>query len=108
MDKDFSIFIKRSEINQDIISTSLSKDEILEHIPKNALKSQDIKLCKINTEWRWRILKFPNKKNEVIEISFQKPNEKRMYINKLGEWVYREINQEFDIYVIDKYYVYSN
>ena len=109
MNSSSSIFLKRSEIESDkITSIPLTKTDVIESIPKNFVKNAKKVLEEVSTEWRWRIFKFPNKKNEVVEISFKKPDEKRMYINRTGEWVHREINQEFDKFVIDEYYVYSD
>jgi hypothetical protein len=109
MNSKSSIFLKKSETESEKIdSIPLTKCDVIESIPKNFIKCSDHVLANVNTEWRWRIFKFPNKKNEVVEISFKKPREKRMYINRLGEWVCIEINKEFDKFVIDEYYVYSN
>ena len=103
-----SIFLKKSETESDNINTLLlTKSDVIESIPKNFVKYVDPVLANVNTEWRWRIFKFPNKKNEVVEISFKKPRDKRMYINKTGEWVYRELDKILDNFVVDEYYVYS-
>lgn len=111
-----SIFIKQSEIktNQRLTTdqtnetcSPLSKKEIMESIPENCLKVQNVDLSKTNAEWRWRFFKFPNKKNEVIEMSYKQPNKNRKYINKDGEWVEREIGDEFDKFVISEYYHYT-
>jgi hypothetical protein len=104
------IFIKHGELlnDSDDDSSVLSKDEILESIPKNAFKKQNSGLAKINIEWRWRIFKIPNRENTLIEISFKKPNDKRMYIDKSGKWINSEVDKEFDKFVIDEYYVYSD
>ena len=105
-----NIFVKQteeSENNNDDISV-LSKEEILESIPKEALKKKDSNLAKINTEWRWRIFQIPDRENTLIEISFKKPNDERMYIGKNGKWVNSQVGKEFDKFVIDEYYVYSN
>ena len=103
-----NIFVKHDEepLNNDDLSV-LSKEEILESIPKDALKKQNCDLAKTNTEWRWRIFKIPNKENTLIEISFKNPNDKRMYIDKNGKWKNSEVGKEFDVFVIDEYYVYS-
>lgn len=111
MNSSSSIFLKRTELDESgekIDSIPLTKCDVISSIPKNFVKKEDTELSKNNTEWRWRIFKFPNKKNEVVEISFKKPNEKRMYINRTGEWVNRDINSEFNKFVVDEYYVYSN
>lgn len=120
MDTD-SIFIKHTEqtnsnggahANAQTIqytpSGTLSKKDIISSIPSDCLKSRDIDLLKTKTEWRWRIFKFPNKENDVIEISYKSPHEKRKYINKTGDWVERNIGEEFDIYVIDEFYHYTD
>mgnify|MGYP000555980452 CR=1 FL=1 len=110
---DTGIFVNKSDIKSEIHTsdelkqTTLSKNEILKSIPNNHFKKADDIMAKTNIEWRWRIFKFPNKTNEVIEISFKKPNEDRKYINKFGEWVVRNISSKYDKYVIDEYYAYS-
>ncbi len=111
--KNDSIFIKQSEIktnstHNELLDSSLSKKEIIESIPVNYLKNQNEDLAKINAEWRWRFFKFPNKNNEVVEISFKPPNENRKYINKNGEWVERDISKDFDKFMISEYYHYTN
>lgn len=105
------IFVKRNEIEEKSHSDSnsgLSKKTVLESIPKDAFKNKNNELAENNTEWRWRIFKFPNKNNEVVEISFKKPNENRIYINNNGEWVSDNVDSIFDKFVIDEYYSYSN
>lgn len=89
-------------------SPSLVKNDVIQSIPQNHFKEQNIDLAEIHTEWRWRIFNFPHKKNDVIEISFKKPNEKRIYINNKGDWVERDIGPEIDEFVIDEFYVYSD
>ncbi len=111
MNTSSGIFIKKSEINESdekITSIPLTRCDVINSIPKNFVKEVNQNLSKNNTEWRWRIFRFPDRKNEVVEISFQKPGEKRMFINRTGEWVHRVIGQEFDKFVVDEYYVYSN
>jgi hypothetical protein len=100
------IFIKRSDIEPKNIK--LIKDDVLGTIPTDAVKKKDDILCLTNIEWRWRIFKIPKKDNEVIEISFKRPGEKRWYINKMGEWITRNVSSEFDQYIIDEYYNYSS
>lgn len=100
-----NIFVKQSEIKKNNV---LSKKEIINSIPQPVFKNRDQNLSKINIEWRWRFFKIPNKKNEVVEISYKHPDQKRKYINQLGEWVEKEISSEFDQFVIDEYYHYNN
>lgn len=96
------IFIKNTD--KEIIY--LSKD-IMKSIPENALKEPDSELVKNKTEWRWRLFKFPDRDNKIMEISYNKPNEKRMYIDKYGKWINSEIGNEFDKFVTDQYYTYT-
>ena len=103
-----NIFVKHTEEMSNDSIYSLTKDEVIKSIPKGALKKKDNNLSTLNTEWRWRIFKIPNKENDLIEISFKKPNDKRMYIDKEGKWINSEVGKEFDNFVIDEYYVYSD
>lgn len=103
------IFVKKSPPEK----ISLSKEDLYNSIPKTAIKQQNIELSKIKTEWRWRILKLPNKKNDVVEISFKKPNENRTYINHFGKWINdNNIEHLYDQhsvkqYVRDEFYDYT-
>lgn len=106
-DTNNNIFMKIPEYSN-TNSSSLSKYEVMESIPHNHYKEKNENLAIDHTEWRWRIFNFPHKKNDVIEISFKKPNEKRIYINNKGEWVERNIGPEIDEFVIDEFYVYSD
>ena len=100
------IFVRQDEIPQN--NGKLSKKDIMSSIPKDSVTKCDLELSKSQTEWRWRIFKFPNKKNEVIEISYKKPNEDRMYINKSGEWVPANVDDFFYKFMIKEYYSYSD
>jgi len=101
------IFVKYENVEQYNENTSLSKEEILGSIPENALKTTDSELSKTHIEWRWRIFEIPNRPNKLIEISFKKPNNERMYINKSGSWTNSEVGNEYDKFVVDEYYTYS-
>ncbi len=108
------IFIKQSEIkksephqNYENQHINLSKKEILNSIPSNHLKGPDDVLAKNMIEWRWRFFKFPDKNNEVVEISYKFPDESRKFINNKGEWVEREISKDFDIFMVSEYYSYT-
>lgn len=98
------IFIKHNEKTV----SSLSKKEILDSIPKDSLKTPNEFLGKIKTEWRWRIFKIPGKDNEIIEISYKKKDQSRMFINNSGEWVSTNVDQSFDKFVINQFYSYSD
>ena len=101
---DTDIFIKKTEIIKENIK--FSKNEIIKSIPHNHLKKENLELQKIKIEWRWRIYKIPNHKNDIVEISFKKPNEKRQYINKHGNWVEYDLTDDLNKYIIDEFYVY--
>jgi hypothetical protein len=98
------IFIKKTECIKE--NTKISKNEIINSIPKDSLKTVNLDLAKIKTEWRWRFFKILNK-NDIIEISFKKPNENRKYINRNSEWIDYTLGDEYDQYVVDSYYHYE-
>ena len=107
------IFMKCSEKSpeQNINPTSeksLSKKNIFDNIPQNAQKIENPELRQTKTEWRWRIFSFPHKKNEVIEISFQKPNNERLYIDKNGNWIPYNLDNIYDQFVTDIFYYYDD
>ena len=102
-----SIFISHSEGSQDI-SGKVTMTNIFNLIPENSIKTpiSDWKK-KYQNEWLWRFLELnPNRK--VVEISFMNKDSKRMYFNRYGIWVEREIDPLYDKYVIDQYYYYTN
>lgn len=107
-ENNLDIFCKHTEDlkDNDLSNLCMSKKDVLNSIPKNHVLIRNNELLKIKAEWRWRIFKFPTKKNEVIEISFKNPNKKRLFINKFGEWVETEISKEFDPFVIKEYFCY--
>jgi len=81
-------------------------EDIFETIPKDSVNKRDLNLVNTHTEWRWRFFKFNNIKK--VEISNKSPNAiKRLYLNNIGEWVERDIGDEYDNYVIKEYYYYS-
>lgn len=107
-----NIFIKQSELTEKENgehnkSFALSRTDVASMIPKNCLKQKDIELSKTKTEWRWRIFKLPNKNNETVEISQKQFEQKRLYINNLGNWVECDVDESFDSYVTNEYYYYS-
>ena len=56
-------------------------------------------------KWRWRFLKFDDKSS--VEISYKYPNEKkRVYFNKNGHWVYRDVPKIYDKFVNNTVYYY--
>ena len=98
------IFLKKTETEKNVI---LSKYDVMQTIPKNAVIKQDEKQKEKCKEWRWRIFKLPTKENEIIEISYKLPHESRMFMNKNKKWININIDNIFDNYVIEEYYVYE-
>lgn len=105
MSNAFDIFTKIKKQNKN--NVILSKQDIIKSIPENYLKESDENLCETQTEWRWRFFKLPNKNNEVVEISFKKPNESRMFIDRNGKWVIRNIDNSYNKFLISEHYVYT-
>ena len=117
MDTNSSIFIRKSsdsnsndvEINSNNENTKDFKEAILKSIPINATQTQNKDLQNTKTEWRWRIFKFPaeeNKTKTVIEISYINPNSKRIFINREGKWVQRDVDVRFDAFISQIFYHY--
>lgn len=102
-----SIFISQQSFNRNI-DGKITYTNIMETIPENSSEFPLENWRELNkTEWRWRFLKFPDKKIKV-EISYLKPNSKnRVYFNKYGQWVKKDISKEYDKYVIKSYYYYA-
>ena len=102
-----SIFISHTDDSNDI-SGKITYTNILNIIPDGSMKQQlNNWEKKFKTEWRWRFLKFDNR--SVVEISFIKnDNIKRVYFNRYGKWVEREIDPLFDKFVDEVYYYYTN
>ncbi len=105
-----NIFISQNESTNNDISGKLTYTSIFESIPENKLETP-IKNWnnKYKTEWRWRFLRiiYQNIERYVVEISYTN-NNKRLYFNRFGEWVEREVNSFYDQFVEKTYYVYSN
>jgi hypothetical protein len=55
-----TIFVKSENINS-------KNHPLLKSIPPIASKKQNNNLKSTHIEWRWRIFKFPDKKNEIVE-----------------------------------------
>lgn len=112
-----NIFISQTEADDNDISGKITYTEILDSIPGNKTEKQiaDWKK-KYSTEWRWRFLRFividkNNNESEkyVAEISYIKYNsDKRVYFNRHGEWVYRNVDKLYDQFVEKQYYVYTD
>ena len=100
------IFIKNSEGSDDM-SGKITATCVLNTIPKEAvIDKMDNWKQTMKTEWRWRFLEFSER--QIVEISYETSDDnKRMYFNKFGEWVEREVPSEYDKYVIKTFYYYT-
>lgn len=101
-----NVFAKKKYSQPNII---LSKDDIINSIPKNYLNTQsNDENIKYKTEFRWRIFKLPNIHNELIEISLKKYNENRLFMHKDGNWKeYNDCMDNYMQYLIKEYYYYA-
>lgn len=82
---------------------SLDYEDIMSTIPSDYSEEPEKYTGLI--EWRWRFLKIKGKVK--VEISRLDPKiDKREYLNMDGKWVFREIDQRYDRYVIRKYHTY--
>lgn len=111
-----NIFISQSEADDNDISGKITYTEILDSMPHNKMEKpiNDWKKT-YSTEWRWRFLRFTVVDNDkeiekyVVEISYIKYNSiKRVYFNRYGQWVTRDVDQIYDKFVEKEYYVYTN
>ena len=107
-----SVFMTHTETNDSDISGKITYTNICKSIPPNKTDKPNTNWKnKYETEWRWRFLKIKTDNNiskDVIEISYIKKNsDKRIYFNRYGEWVEREIDPIFDNFVTEEYYVYT-
>jgi hypothetical protein len=94
---------KKNNINDRKI---LSKNEIMSSIPNDALSEENLNLASSKTEIRWRIFKFPNIDNNIIEISQKTPNGTRLFMSQNSEWVEHNDDNIYNQYIIEKYYHY--
>lgn len=111
-----NIFISQTEADDNDISGKITYTEILNSMPHNKVETQMDNWRKIySTEWRWRFLRFTIIDNDkeidkyVVEISYMKyDSNKRVYFNRYGQWVVRDIDKAYDNFVEKEYYVYTN
>ena len=102
-----SIFITQDEIRKDI-NGKITYTDIMDLIPKDSVITPIKDWQKTHkTEWRWRFLKFPDDRF-TVEISHQEAGKKRLYFNRSGKWVERDIGKEVDEYVTNEYYYYTS
>lgn len=104
---DNSIFMTHDNTNFD---GKITFTNIFESIPNESKLEPLDNWRELNyIEWRWRFLKFNINKNtkNVVEISYIKPDSKeRIFFNKKGEWVTRNVPQEYDEFVEKQFYYY--
>lgn len=111
------IFVKKSEIP--VVYDKVELNSVLETIPKGSYKQQQILLAATKTEMRWRFLHIPVPNSDnvnininvktIVEISRRSPNNNyREYLNKQMEWVKRDISSDYDQYLVDQYFYYTD
>lgn len=107
-----SIFITQKEVEEsnNDISGKITLTNVLNTIPTNSIESRipnwrDTK----KVEWRWRFLRFNNRR--TVEISYldrMDEDNERVYFNKHGEWVKRDVPEIYNSYVYKTCYYYPN
>jgi hypothetical protein len=107
-----NVFITKHELVDNLETTfgKISYTNILETIPKNHVNTPLTDWQNTyKTEWRWRFLKLPDDRF-TVEISYIKSNkpDRRIYFNRTGDWVNRQIDQVYDNYVVKQCYYYSD
>lgn len=107
-----SVFMTHTEINDNDIAGKITYTNIYKSIPQDrTTKPIEDWRKTYDTEWRWRILKIRMKNDtvkDVIEISYiKKDSNDRMYFNRYGKWVKRDVDPIFDKFVTEEYYAYS-
>jgi hypothetical protein len=108
MQNEYKIFAKKDNVeNNNKERIILQKNEILSSIPKNAKEQEDKELALTKIELRWRIFKFPNMQNEIIEISQKPPNGERLYMSQKSKWIKYNDDKSYDQYLIKQYYYYQ-
>ena len=100
--KNNTVDAKNDSDDEEIV---VSKKDILASIPESATKTRNLDLVQTSTEWRWRIIKLPDK--EYIEISKLKDGV-RLYANKYKQWVTADVDKAYDNFVVKIRYYYSD
>ncbi len=101
-----NIFLTQSSGSNDI-SGKMTYTTILESIPENKVETPIPNWeNEYQTEWRWRFMK--DKERHIVEISKRDKGDKRLYFNKYGEWVKRNIDESLDKFVVKEYYAYTH
>ena len=105
-----NIFISNSEsANTDDISGKITYTNIMDIIPTGSTETRLNNWEKeYNTEWRWRFMELPEDRL-IVEMSYTtNDNKDRIYFNRYGKWVKRDIDPIYDNFVTKQYYYYSN
>ncbi len=105
-----SIFISQSEMNHyNGVAEKISYTNVLETIPEGSFPHRVLNWRKMKKiEWRWRFLELPNGKFTVEISRLSYDEDKRLYFNKYGRWVYRDVDPIYDQYVKKECYCYSD
>ena len=97
-----SIFITQDECTENKLVTFTN---IVDNLPKGCTIIKDNKWKnKKKIKWRWRFMKFDNK--SIVEISYKYPNDNRIYFNKQGNWVHRQVPKIYNQFVEKIVYYY--
>ena len=102
-----NIFVQQNTDFDTDISGKITYTSIIESIPETSIKEpiSDWKK-KYKKEWRWRFIEL--NKRLIVEIShIENDSNERMYFNRYGEWLHREIDPVYDKYVKEEYYYYT-
>lgn len=102
-----NIFLTYSSADK---SNKVTYTSLIQSIP-NSKMEKPIKNWKdiYTIEFRWRFMK--DSERHIVEISKLNKNNKekdRLYYNKFGEWVKRDIPEDINKFVVKEYYVYTN
>lgn len=106
MNIDSIFFTQKSE--KDCIAGKLTRTTVLETIPPTSLEYKLDNWDNKNTEWRWRFLQIGGDQKSAVEISYQNKGSDRLYFNKHGEWVKRDVPKVYDKYVVKEFYYYND
>ena len=101
MDNQYNIFAKKEKGKNNL------DKKILSSIPKSAIETEDKDLALSKMEMRWRIFKIPEIQNEIVEMSYKKPDEDRMYMSQGEKWVKYNDDGKYDQYIVKTYYYYQ-
>jgi hypothetical protein len=84
----------------------LYNEHIIKSIPSEHHKQPQHNLAKFMTEWRWRMYKINQR--TFTEISKKEPINNRIFIDNTGSWIQFELDPQFEQFITDQFYFYSN